>query len=626
MKIRATIAVALSVFTLTATADCDKIFSYAEGGAIVTHSSYRAETCDLAMHLDNPLLSGKKVTHIKVMVSPQAQTMNNFKVWLSTSLNLEKDETGKKVNKPDIMSVPCTPNSDGWLDVELPEAYTLTDKGVYVGYSFTITKYDDEGGRPIPYSQNRHPGGFYFHGSSSAVKWMDYEDRMKGVLPIYVSLSGEWPESSLNAIEWGTDYPYAQVNRTYTLPLKVMNLGEHPVTSISYQYTSPEGRGVGHINLTAPIEPDIVNPSLLFLTFEPLTNMRGQQLEIELSKVNGNDNQGLQSSITLPVECRILVPTTRAVLEEATGTWCSACPRGMAAIQALEKQYGSSFIGIAYHGGRDPMNTGCEMPKPFTYFPSATLNRGEIIDPYYGTDHTQREPFAIQPLVEQALAKPSIAAIEVVSEWADATQENINATAKVAFVDDTDGKDYSVVFLLLGNGLSGKSNEWFQVNGLGHSDYDSLDDILKPLAKMGNPITDIEYEDVVLIADAPNAGAALPSVIKSAQPTEVCRSFDLKEAVSAHEAFAGQSLIQDKDKLAIAALLLDKNGKVVNGAKARVGQTSESSIKTSTTSAEIISTCFYDIWGRKTTTPSSGICIRVDTYADGRVEALKIIR
>ena len=624
------LAVAVSAIVLAslqASAVDTKVYTFVGDKPMVTHSSYRAETCDLAIHLDNPLLKGKKVTRIRVLTAPESQPMEDFKVWLSLSLNLEKNEAGKKVNAPDILTVSGAPDSEGWLDVSLPEPYTLTEKGVYVGYSFTITEYSDEGGRPIPYSQNRHPGGFWFHGTKSAIKWMDYEDRMKGVLPIYVYLEGEYPPVSIAVAGWDTEYPYVQIDRESSLPVKVMNLGTEPIREISYSCKVDGGTREGKISLAEPIMPDIVNFRTQYLTLVPVRELGKHTLELNLREANGKDNESEFSEISLPVECRVLVPEKRVILEEGTGTWCSACPRGAAAIEALTAMYGSRFIGAAYHSGNDPMNSGATLPADFHYFPSAVLNRGDIIDPYFGADHTQTQAFAIRPLVEAVLAAPAEASVEVSSEWSDEAHSFLEMSAETAFADGFSDKSYKVLFILTADGLKGESPLWDQSNGLGHSDPDSLDEVLAPWAAKGNPITGLEYDHVVLLANTTEEGVTLPASMEQAETFTARGTFDLSKAVSVFGRNEGESLVQDENKLSVVAMLVDAQGHVVNCAKAPAGGSSVSGMEVlPAIDSQLISTEYYDVSGRRLSSNVSGIQIRLSRYTDGTVKSDKILR
>lgn len=581
---------------------------------MVGYSTWRAETVDLAMHADNPYLAGLQVTGMRVKVNSDQQAMSGFSLWLSESLNLEKNESGKKVNVPDIISVAATPDADGWLSVKFEKPYELTSKGVYAGYSFTIDEYDDDKGQPIAYSQTRHEGGFFFHGTKSAVKWVDYEDRLKGVLPIYLTLDGDFDQCSLGLEGWATDYPLAQRGSSFSLPVNVWNLSENAVTSVDYTYSADGYAGSGHLDLIDPVEADLANSSKLRLPFEPMDATGVRSLTLRIEKVNGVENPSAYAECVLPLECRELVPVRRAVIEEATGTWCSACPRGIKAFEALGSIYGDSFIGIAYHGGNDPMAGNWSFPFDVPHFPSATLNRGDVIDPYFGTDNTQTQHFAIRRLVEECVSAPALAAIDAKAHWIEETGMKIDVEASIAFVDNQNGSDFKMDFILMGNGLSGKGEFWSQSNSYAERSAEELGPVLAPLGELGHKIEGMMYNEVVLLAE--EGEGMLSGNITANTPVAVKHSFDGNEAVSAFALTAGESLIQDRSKLEAVVLLLGKDGRVVNAAKAHVEDSSGVAAVIADGDARVISSEVYDFAGRRLN-GAEGLCIRVDRLSDG---------
>ena len=86
----------------------------------------KAETYDLAIHLDDPSLVGMSVVGLRVPIV-KAANATDYKAWLTKSLTLT---SGK--NTPDIASVDFTP-SGTWANVTFDEPYVITDEGVYVG-------------------------------------------------------------------------------------------------------------------------------------------------------------------------------------------------------------------------------------------------------------------------------------------------------------------------------------------------------------------------------------------------------------------------------------------------------------------------------------------------------------
>ena len=133
-----------------------------------------------------------------------------------------------------------------------------------------------------------------------------------------------------------------------------------------------------------------------------------------------------------------LNPTTyfprRIVMEEATGTWCGWCPRGMMTIEQMKKKYPDNFIAIALHNDYE-MSVGysysplCDM---VTSFPSAYINRKDWIDPW---------PFDIEDMKDKGEAKVTTQArclsakeVEVESETVFGFSDSETAEYRLAYV------------------------------------------------------------------------------------------------------------------------------------------------------------------------------------------------
>lgn len=603
-------------------------YTFDKGGMVLRHSTFKAETNDLAILLDNPFLKGKVIKAINISLDTQAQSISDIKVWVASALTAETVDGGESVFTPDLACQTVTIDSKGHGRAELAEPFTLTGQPVYVGYSFTVDDYDRNNERPLLYSHDRHAGGFWIHTSKSIKKWRDYEEELQGVLPIVVEIDGDFADPALCLGGWDTEYPLAQIDREFSLPVKVMNMGSSPVSEIEYSYSSGDWSGTGTLSLNEPIATDIVDPVVVNLTFRPITTLGSREISLNLTGVNGGTNAKDFSESTLPVEVRELVPVQRALLEEATGTWCSACPRGTMAIKALTQMYGDRFIGAAYHGNEDPMNIGCQMPFEVRFYPDAVLNRGENIDPYYGADHTQTVAFGIQPLVDNLLRTPATALVEVESAWTSADREQIDVTATVAFVEGYNDKDYRMAFLLLGNGLTSDDAHWGQHNSLAGADLSRLDDVLAPLAEKPKWIQGEPYDHVVLIAnEAHGISGLIPSSLEANQYVEAPYHFNLSDAVGTRAGMEGKSLIQDKDRLEVVAMLLDPQGKVVNAAKAPVGANS-SAVDSLEADCTLVRTEWYTLTGlRLETEPSGkGLYIRVNYFSDGNIQTAKTLK
>lgn len=95
--------------------------------------------------------------------------------------------------------------------------------------------------------------------------------------------------------------------------------------------------------------------------------------------------------------------------------------------------------------------------------------------------------------------------------------------------------------------------------------------------------------------------------------------------VSAFILTAGESLIQDRMKLDAVVMLLDKEGRVVNAAKAHVEEPSGVSSVAVDSGARVTGSEIYDFSGQRMS-DGVGFCIRVDRLSDGTQRVEKVVR
>jgi hypothetical protein len=94
-------------------------------------------------------------------------------------------------------------------------------------------------------------------------------------------------------------------------------------------------------------------------------------------------------------------PTKRVFAEEATGTWCGFCVRGIVHMDSMTVKYPDTWIGVAVHGS-DPMeNTPYSSGLNASGFPSALIDRATgFVDPmdfefYYQSRISKQTPVEV---------------------------------------------------------------------------------------------------------------------------------------------------------------------------------------------------------------------------------------
>lgn len=574
-------------------------FTYA-GKDYFSWGTGKKENYDVAMRIDNPELVGKKITKISASLYA-TEGISGTTMWMTKELSLND----KKQNVPDITSVEVAPSEYGDMKVTLESPYTITSDGVYIGYSFTIDELNDETKTPLLLAEKAHENGFYLHSSRTVLKWMNYGTSRVDASPIIeVTIEGDFPEYSMSL----TSLPviYGKAGATATVNVGVQNVGSEPVNEIEYTYTIDGNTKTGKQTLTAPIASDYVHSTVAPLVFEVPEAIGEYDIEVKIDKINGTVNSSSSATASGKFNAVAIVPHHRPLVEEYTGTWCGWCPRGWYVLEKMNRLYGSDFIGIAYHNG-DPMATvsPSDYPVYVNGFPAATVDRGSVIDP----DEAE-EPWKISR--EQFTP----AAISLYAWWTDKEKTSIEAASFTKFAIAEENADYRLAYVLCADDLHSTDSDWDQSNYFPgyRSDYEGTE--LEVLCDMGNPIKDLHFNEVALIADTPDGiDGSLPSSIETDKTTEDHYTFDTKPV---------KNLIQNPDKLFVVAIVLDgKTGKVVNAIKAPV--TAEAGVDTAIAeeAKDAVSVRYTDLQGRIVKAPRAGIYIKTVKYSDGSVKSEK---
>lgn len=284
----------------------------------------------------------------------------------------------------------------------------------------------------------------------------------------------------------------------------------------------------------------------------------------------------------------------------------------------LNNQFGDRVITIAAHSD-DPMY--CEdysfIQALNTAFPNCFINRGPEADPYWGGSGANK-PFGIADDVEYLLGEPVIGSIEASAIWKDMAQTKIRVKTQTTFgIDINQGASspYLIGYILVADGLKGEGSEWAQNNiysGMGTGDSN-----LRGIENLPSPIYGMEYNHVGIGTWGAEKGIAnsVAMPIRKNQAQEFSYTCDI----------ANNTLVQDKSKLSIVALLLDREtGVIINGAKCSIADFDPSGIST-LNADEQFSYDYYDLQGRKVAASQKGLLIKQSRNTDGTVTNVKVM-
>lgn len=223
-------------------------------------------------------------------------------------------------------------------------------------------------------------------------------------------------------------------------------------------------------------------------TETPLALTSGlKEIIVRLTSVNGveGDDVACNNSLFAVTTAVEPAPNKGVLVEEATGTWCTWCPRGHVFMERMHEKYGELFVGIAVHNN-DPMvvteyDAGATSNPSFSGFPSVSVGRSVFID-----------PSAVEGPFLESIAVGPRGAFEIGADLDDNTGEmkislELEALESLFFADN-------VALVIVEDEVTGSGAGWDQVNaysGGGQGEMGGFEDLPNPV-----PAAQMVYQDV----------------------------------------------------------------------------------------------------------------------------------
>ena len=440
-----------------------------------------AETYDLAIQItpDNPVVVGKKIHAVRFYLRDKSG-LKDVKVWLSKTLpaNVSKAEVVKDLNTADLNAGDEGQKKLGKVnDIKLDAPYEVTSAGVYVGVSFTVTSTKSDGlNFPIVTGDGKGIKGSIFLRTSKSVKdWGDFKDDKFGLLAMQVLVEGEFTQNAVQPMDFGM--LTTLLGKAKEFELSMVNAGSAGITDFDYTVTTDGTVGAEkHVTLAQPYKV-YGGTTKVAVTLDPDATLGTKEKVITITKINGVANEAAVKTAKgqLVVLSKEL---PRAVLvEEFTGTGCPWCPRGMAGMAKMAKTFGEKFAGVALHNFNqsDPMSISYDRNVGLEGAPSCRLNRGQVMDPYYGTGEDIADDF------RKELTVLPFVGITLTGVYDKATEK---VTAE-ATIEPLVSGNFKLAYVLTADGLTGDENAWKQANNYAQFDQNRLPDDMKPYGKGG---------------------------------------------------------------------------------------------------------------------------------------------
>lgn len=586
-------------------------FSYNEG-IPQSVGSRSMETVDVAIKIDDPSLAGLELVGITAYVSPTSGLLDTS-VWLSSALQLSA-----RYNDPDIVEIPVDLVEGeyagryicGVLEARLETPYVMTEKPVYVGYSMTIASLSSQLLQyPVVITEGHNDNSMFLHGTQTQASWANLSEMLDASACIVAHLRGDFDDYYIDIVSG--ERVFAEEGESFMTKLQLLDKGAEPVSKISYKYSYDENEEVktGSFDIEDPLTINLSIPYTLEFPFEGVSGEGSHKLYVTIDEINGEPN-----SITEPYEVDVIIssfiPVHRPLVEEYTGLWCGWCPRGFYGMEKIAETFGDSQVSICYHNnsqGSDPMTVTTSYPMSVSGFPNASVDRQALVDPWYGS--VQSIDFGIGQDVENAIKQPTIADINVTANFEG---DNVEIDSEVQFLIDKDYANYQIGYVLVCNGLSNDS--WAQTNYFPMYKSDYIGTPLEPLTQWSSRQYGLVFNDVAVDVNGMRGVAgSLPTTIKFMEKYNHHYSYNI----------SGNRLIQNRSNLVVTAFIIDKStGKIVNANKFSLY---EAGVDKTGVEADVISTEYYDLSGRRVVNPEKGIFVRTDRLGNGEIRTRKVV-
>ena len=513
-------------------------WGYCEGNTVYNNGPYDtvgANDGEYAIHVPASMLEAYK-----------GKTISSIQVYLAMVYDyvfITKPGTDYLVKQP-LEGV-----SNSWVSVDLPEPYTITGDELFIGVG--------------------HKGniGMFFSDVNVVEKdglWL----RAMGTDDSQLE-PGEWiciPEEEasyahpipLRFVISGNDMPEDAVlkdvvlkpnsKNNYSFTAKVINrsVGQLKKVTIEWDF---DGTNKGSKALDIDIRP--ARSQTISFNIDATLEGRNHDFNYTITKVN-NTADGVKANSTGTINFNTAANTyypRRIVMEEATGTWCGWCVRGIETIDRLTKQYPDNFIAIGLHN-RDEMadfdNYGV-IAKTFNSYPSCIINRKEIMNPALPL---------IKPLVDEmkdkAEAKVSATAVYAKRDYSAVT---VNTETLFGF-SDSKTANFRLSYALVEDHVGPYVQNNFYSGTSVTADDEYMEEWTKKDAKVK-----IEFNDVArgLYGGAEGVDGSLPTAIKEGEAYKYSYSFALPDNVA------------NRNNLRIVVMLVDNNtGEIVNACQTKI--------------------------------------------------------
>lgn len=346
-----------------------------------------------------------------------------------------------------------------------------------------------------------------------------------------------------------------------TLQGTLQNMGAVTLTSVDVIWSIDGGTTTNTMNLTGLSVASASTYNFSHSIQIDMTTPQGYDVMCWVANPNGNtDSNSSNDQVVKVISSLSQVPQKIVVGEEAGGTWCGWCPRGIVAMKDMAHYYPTTWIGISVHNG-DPMtNTTYDnaMGAIVSGYPSGMVDRagGAEVDPGNFEATYQTQINVISPVAVD---------INNVS-WNSSTRQ-VNFDVVATFFTNTSG-NFRTNAVILEDGVTGTGSTWNQANYYSSSsnNIDLIDWEGINWKNFPNPVlaANMVYNDVAreILGGWAGTSGSIPSSVTDGTPNTHSYSYTVP---------AGYN----ENNMWLVGLVIDQtSGEILNGFKTNLIPTS----------------------------------------------------
>lgn len=538
---------------------------------------------------------------------PCNEFIEDVKIWMSTTLPDNPEDADILMDKVQYFTDIIDTN-DPFCEERFSKPYECDpSKPLYIGYSFRVAggNYDTEKWPVLVYMDGDQENALLMKYDAEGGEWFDYNGTGLGKLAVQVLMGGSYPEDDAT-IHGDLGAFTTPINSEILVPLLIENAGTNGISSIDLNITMNGESSIQKLTPDAPIT-GIGSPYNTSVILHVPDKAESYDFSIKIDKVNG---KGVKSNAV--AEGRIYAVSEMVeripLMEEFTGMWCGACPRGIVGMQKLRQDYGDKISIVSVHS-QDVLSCEkdySEILNTVPAFPGAHVDRFFLgVDPYLGYGM----PYGIKSVIE--ISKEKLPAAEIKAE-ASINGDILTAQSQTNFLFSGNASDFGIAYVLTEDGLH--NDEWIQANdynGVFGEEMAAEEPLFEFWMNNGQSVADVVYDDVAIAAKGITGG------VEGSVPAEVTEGTENIHSVEFD--LSKYSVIQNKDNLKVVVMLIDKiNGTVVNSNF--VSLNSDTGIEGVEDDSDVRISERYSVDGRRISVPEKGI--NIVKYTDGTVKKI----